>query len=87
MPPNKLGHEGHVWIGNLSSLSDKLETFVKGDLLCKDHVAKNHRCRSGNALNTVNIDSSSFLLGSFDEFDDLVEAAFYVLSDVVLEME
>jgi len=35
--PNQLCHESHIGIGNLSFLSDKAQSLVKSDLLCKYH--------------------------------------------------
>jgi hypothetical protein len=43
VPPDKLGHEGHVGVGDLSSFSDVFEAIIKRDLLRKDHITKNHR--------------------------------------------
>lgn len=39
---DQLCDEGHVWVGDLTSLTDVLQALVKGDLLSVDHVAEAH---------------------------------------------
>ena len=46
VPPNELGHESHVWVGDLSSFPDVFEAFIQSYLLVEDHVAKDHGCGS-----------------------------------------
>ena len=37
--PNELCHEIHIWVGNLSSLSDVAEALIKSNLLFKYQIA------------------------------------------------
>jgi len=83
VPPDKLSHEGHVRVGDLSSFSDVFEAIIKSNLLRKDHITKNHRGRSWDALNTMHIHPSSLFFCSFDESYDFIEATFNVFTDVV----
>ena len=83
VPPDKLGHEGHVRVGDLSSFSDVFEAIIKSNLLREDHITKNHCGRSWNALDTMHIHSSSLFFCSFYESDDFIEATFNVFTDVI----
>lgn len=38
--PDELGHEGHVWICDLSFLSDEAQALIKGYSLREYHVSK-----------------------------------------------
>lgn len=87
MEPNQLGHETHIRIGDLPSGSDVIESLFNRDFLSEDHIAEAHGRGSGNTLHTVNVNSTSFLLGLLHELYDFIETALDVLSHVVFQVQ
>lgn len=85
--PDKLGHESHVWISNLSPFSYELEAIFKSVLHGVYHVTKAHCGRPGNSLDTVNINSSILFLCLLHKFDNFVETALNVFSHMVFQVE
>jgi len=87
MEPDKLCHKCHVWICNLSLLSNLLEAILESNFVLMDHIAQTHSCWSWNTLYAVNVNSSSLLFGFSHEIDYLVEAALNVFSNMIFQME
>ena len=87
MEPDQLSHETHIWIGNLSSLPYVVESFLNSYFLCEYHIAETHSWWSWDTLNTVDVNSSSFLFCLLHEFDNFIETAFNILPYVILQVE
>lgn len=85
--PNKLCHEGHIWISNLSSFTNKVQTIVKSCFICEHHICQAHSGTSRNTLNTMNKYSTSFFLCSIEEINNTIETTFDVLTGMIFEIK
>jgi len=85
--PNELSHEGHIWISNLSSFTNEVQSIVKSCFICENHICQAHSSTSRNTLDTMNKNSTSFFLGCIEKVNNIIETTFDILSSMIFEIK
>jgi hypothetical protein len=83
---NELSNECHVRICYLSFLLDVVEAFIVCHLPTVDQIGKAYGCTPGNTLYAMDINLSFILSCLFNKVNSIIEDAFYVFPNMVLQM-
>ena len=86
MEPNQLGDKAEVRIDDFSPLLNSLKSRFIVYSLGVDQVAEDQSRRSGNSLHTMDVDFTFEIFDFLDKLDGVIEYAFYILADMVLQM-